>query len=90
MRKTTNLEMSQDQIEALTEGLQDVKKTTNEMSLQLVRIETLLSGNELDKGDKGMVGKLDEVWRFKEATKKYIWMFIGGTGVVIFIIKYFL
>lgn len=90
MNKTTTFEMSQDQIETLIEGQKQLKKSHDELSTYIIRLNALISGNELDKHDKGMIGRLDEVEKNQEKFQKYWWMTVGGAFVVGFVLKYFL
>lgn len=90
MNKPFEIKMSADQIEALIEGQKELKRSNDQLSTYILQLKTLISGNELDKHDRGMIGRLEKVEKNQEAAKKYAWMVIGGAAVIMFIIKYVL
>jgi hypothetical protein len=90
MNKPSEIAMSHDQIETLIEGQQQQQKSIDQLSVHIVRLTTIIAGNELDKQDRGMIGRLEKVEKNQESAKKYAWMILGAGAVVIFIIKYIL
>ena len=88
MSNPIEIKMSQDQIETLLEGQQQQQKSIDQLSLHIVQLTTLIAGNELDKQDRGMIGRLEKVEKNQENFKKYYWMGMGGIGVILFLVKY--
>lgn len=81
MNKPNEITMSTDQIEALIDGLQQQHKSIDTLSIHILKLTTLISGNELDKDDKGMIGQLKAVRQdvevLKEERRKQKWVFAG-------------
>lgn len=80
--------MSTEQIEELVDGQKALQKSTEQLSLHILKLTTLISGNELDKHDRGMIGRLEKVEKNQEYIKKYSWMIVGAALVVGFILNY--
>lgn len=85
MQTNHHLEMSADQIEALIQGQQALHQSNQQLTTHILRLTTLISGNELDKDDKGMIGDVrdlkTDVDKLKDNAKKFYWM-LGGAVIV--------
>lgn len=89
MQNNHQLEMSQNEVQLLNENLKNLQKQFEAFATTQDRMVTLISGNELDKNDTGMVGRLEKLEQNQEKFQKYIWMGMGGAMVVGFILQYF-
>lgn len=88
MSNPIEIKMSADQIETLIEGQQQQQKSIDQLSLHIVQLTTLIAGNELDKNDRGILGRVEKVEKNQEFIRKYSWMIVGGSFVVGFFIQY--
>jgi hypothetical protein len=79
--ETTFVNMSADQIEVLTGKLDQVIQQNHSIVETQDKMLFLISGNPLDKDDKGLVGEFKEVKKDVERFKKYYWMIVGGSFV---------
>lgn len=88
-QNTTNFKMSQTEIQTLTKGLELLQEQFTEFSSTQDRLVILIAGNqELDKKDRGLLGRFEKVEQTQEKYIKYYWMFLGGAFVVGFILSY--
>lgn len=84
------MNLSHDQISELIEGQKALQKSNEQISMSILRMETLICGNELDEQDTGMIGRVSKLEKFQAKIQRYAWMAVGGFVVVMFIIKYVL
>lgn len=81
MNKPHEIAMSTTDVQELNEGMKALQKSNEQLSVHILRLTTLISGNELDKDDKGMVGQLREVMQdveeLKLAKKRIGWSIAG-------------
>ena len=61
MTKPHEIAMSNNDLQELNEGIKSLQKSNELLSIHILQLKTLISGNELDKEDKGMIGQLREV-----------------------------
>lgn len=91
MQQTSHqLAMSTQDYLALKEGIEAIQKQNEEMAVEVLQIKICVSGNELDKNDTGMIGRVKKLEANQEKARKYIWMLVGGGVVITFILKYIL
>jgi hypothetical protein len=81
-------EMSQNEVSALNESVLSLQKQFEAFATTQDLLVTLISGNELDKNDKGMAGRLEQVEKNQDKFQRYIWMGMGGAMVIGFIFQY--
>lgn len=86
--KNHQIAMSQNDVDSLNENLKSLQKQFEVFAGTQDLMVTLISGNELDKNDTGMVGRLEKVEENQEKFQKYLWMGMGGAMVVGFILQY--
>lgn len=89
MHKATNIEMSATEIATLQEGINELKDQFSDFSNSLNEIKIFVAGNQkLDSKDRGLVGRVEKVEKSQERFVKLYWMFVGGSFVVGFIVKW--
>lgn len=88
MSKPTEINMSQTEVQVLNESMRALQKQFEAFATTQDLMVTLISGNELDKNDRGMVGRLEKVETNQENFKKYYWIGVGGALVVGFFLQY--
>lgn len=69
MSKPNEITMSTNDLQELGEGIKSLQKSNELLSIHILQLKTLISGNELDKEDKGMIGQLREVVQDVEELK---------------------
>jgi hypothetical protein len=81
MNKPDEIKMSHDQISELIEGQKNLQKQFNAFAETQDQLVYKISGNPLDRKDRGMIGKLDDVVEdvdtMKDERKKMKWTFAG-------------
>lgn len=94
--------MSTDQIELLIKGQTKQQQSIDQLAIHILKLTTLISGNEFDKDDKGMVGELrDANLRIaslekevqqnkvdKKSNRKYIAGFVAATTIFWAVIQF--
>lgn len=75
------IKMSADQIEALIEGQRQLQKQFNAFAETQDQLVFKISGNPLDKDDRGMIGEVKDVSKrvvtLEEKEKKRAWVIAG-------------
>lgn len=88
MPQNHQIEMSTHEVQSLNENLKALQKQFDVFASTQDNMVTLLSGNELDPNDTGMIGRLQKVEQNQQKIQKGVWLALGGFAVIIFIIKY--
>ncbi len=102
MQQNHQIEMSTHEVQSLNENLKALQKQFEAFATTQDRMVTLISGNELDRDDDGMIGELratklqmeeikDDVQKIKaerKSNKKYIAGFVAACTVFWIIIQF--
>lgn len=82
MLNPIEITMSTNDVQELIEGQKALQKSHDVLSTHILKLTTLISGNELDRDDKGMIGRLadveEDISQLKDSNKKIKWTFAGA------------